>query len=112
MDIERKMVLGAIVMFMVCVVMGPCIYRSTEDSATITVDDKERVAGGNSSKYLVWTTQGEVFQVADSASYMSCNASDRYGRLKPGKTYKCKVAGWRWGCASMYRTIIEAEEVK
>jgi hypothetical protein len=105
-------VAAIIVILFVC--LGPCIYRASEDTVTITVTEKDRVTSraAESSQYLVWTTQGECFSVSDSVSYFSCNASDRYGRLKAGKTYRCTVAGWRFGCASMYRNIISFQEVK
>ena len=105
---------GVAIILAIVFVIGPCVYRGSEDTITITVQEKERVEGRSredGSKYLVWSTKGECFEVTDSWSYMNCRASDRYGRLRPGKTYRCKVAGWRIGCASSYRNIVEAREV-
>ena len=113
---DEKAKIGGVVLILAFVfVIGPCVYRGSEQTITITVDEKDRVAGqsrDDGAKYLVWSTQGECFEVSDTLSYMNCTASDRYGRLKPGKTYRCKVAGWRFGCASMYRNIVDAREVQ
>lgn len=115
-DDKVKAAMGGVgvIVVVLFVVLGPCIYRATEETVTITVSEKERVAARSSdesSKYLVSTTSGEVFCVSDSLAYMNCRASDRYFKLKPGRTYRCKVAGWRFGCTSSYRNIIEATEV-
>lgn len=115
-NVNAKLGGAGAILLLVFVFLGPCIYRSTAEEITITVAEKERVtqntSEGVSSKYIVSTKEGEVFEVTDSMSYMNCRASDRYFRLKPGRTYRCKVAGWRIGCASSYRNIIEAHEVE
>ena len=67
-------------------ILGPCIYRATGDEVTITVSERERVhnRSGEGARYLVWTEEGEVFQVSDSISYLTFRASDRYGKLIDG----------------------------
>lgn len=84
-----------------------------ESNVTITVKDKERVVGrdGEGSRYLIWA-EDETFENVDSLIKGKFNSSDLYGRLEEGKTYDCKVYGWRNGLFSWYRNIIECKEVE
>lgn len=78
--------------------------RHSAEYRTFTVRDKERV-GGDNGKYLVFTDRG-VFSVEDSVSFGTWNASDRYNGIEVGKTYTCRVAGWRVHFTSSYENII------
>ena len=93
---------------------GSCvgIYRSTATEGTITVTEKERVAGSETSQYLVWTEGGEVFKVGDSIPFWEWGASDRYGQLRAGATYEVTVAGWRIPWLSMYRNVVRLRRVE
>lgn len=77
---------------------------------TATVEDKERVCSGSgdsqSCKYLIFTDQG-TFENTDSLLTGKFDSSDVYGRIKEGRTYTFKVAGYRQGFLSMYPNIIE-----
>jgi hypothetical protein len=90
-------------------------YRSSLTPVEFTVDHRERVTSGSgenaSSYYLVWTQEGEVYKVTDTWSFLRWDASDRYGKLKEGKRFRAKVAGWRVGFLSWYRNVIELEEI-
>ena len=84
-----------------------------EETVSITIKDKERVVDrdGQGSRYLIWTDD-ETFENVDSLIKGKFNSSDLYGKLEAGKTYDCKVYGWRNGFFSMYRNIIECKEKK
>lgn len=84
-----------------------------ESNVTITVKDKERIVDrdGEGSRYLIWS-EDETFENVDSLIKGKFNSSDLYGRLEEGKTYDCKVYGWRNGFFSWYRNIIECKEVE
>ena len=85
------------------------IYRSTVEERTFTVKDKERIVKSESSYYLVWTEEGEVYKNDDSIAFLKFNSSDIYGQLEIGKTYTAKVAGWRIRILSMYENIIKID---
>lgn len=82
-----------------------------ESNVTITVKDKERIVDRDvqGSRYLIWSDD-ETFENVDSLIKGKFNSSDLYGRLEEGKTYDCKVYGWRNGFFSWYRNIIECKE--
>ena len=82
-----------------------------ESNITFTVKDKERVVDrdGQGSRYLIWSDD-ETFENVDSLIKGKFNSSDLYGELEVGKTYNCKVYGWRNGFFSWYRNIIECKE--
>lgn len=85
-----------------------------EETVTLTVKDKERVVdrGGDEARYLIWSEDGETFENVDTLIKGKFNSSDIYGQLERGKTYSCKVHGWRNGFFSMYRNIINCSEIK
>jgi len=105
---DKVVVVVIIVLLLALVWIGITCYRSTSEDVTITIKSKERVTGrgGDDSYYLVWT-HGETLCVKDSLSFTTWNASDTYGQLEIGKTYKVKVAGWRIPFFSMYRNVVE-----
>jgi len=80
------------------------------DHVDITIDDKDIKAHSEGSKYLVFT-DGEVFENTDSWLNGKFDSSDVYNNLDVGKTYHCKVVGWRIQIMSWYRNIITYEEV-
>lgn len=85
-----------------------------EETVEITLKSKERVVdrGGDGARYLIWSEDGETFENVDSLIKGKFNSSDIYGQLDTGKTYKCKVYGWRNGFFSMYRNIVSCIEKK
>lgn len=107
----------AVALIIGALIIGACIlggnyYR--EETVTITVKDKERVvdSGGGEARYLIWSEDGETFENTDTLIKGKFNSSDVYGQLERGKTYNCKVHGWRNGFFSMYRNIINCSEIK
>jgi hypothetical protein len=109
-DKERlaAFVFGAILLTVI--VSYPISYKTSATTAVITINDKERItqsAGeGVSSKYIVYTEEGEVFENTDSMLFGKFNSSDVYGKLRKGKRYRVSVAGWRVHWMSSYRNII------
>lgn len=87
-------------------------YKSSAETITITVSDKERIVTGTgdnlSSKFLVYTTN-EVFENTDSWLFWKFDSADVQNTLQPGETYTVTVAGWRIQFLSMYRNIVEVE---
>lgn len=81
-----------------------------ENTVRITVNDKERVQDGKTSKYLVYTDQ-EVFEDSDSLIKWKFDSSDVYAQLKKDCTYDATVIGWRVHPLSMYRNILDAQHV-
>lgn len=101
-----------IVIFVAVIVSFGVIHLTTEylkeSEIEITVKDKERVVYSKSSQYLVWT-ENEVFRNTDTLMKWKFNSSDLQGKLEKGKTYHCKVYGWRINFISTYRNLINCE---
>lgn len=87
----------------------PVAYRLSADELVIKVDKTEAVNTAKTRTYMAFTEDGSVFQIADSWSFWHFAASDVYGQMKPGQTYRVKIAGWRVPFLSWYRNIISAE---
>lgn len=91
----------------------PIYYvKGTEEQVTITIKKTERIVqrGGNDAKYLVFT-DSEVFEDTDSILNGKFNSSDLYGQLENGKTYNCKVYGYRMPFFSSYRNLVKCDPV-
>ena len=94
-------------------IIGICIevsYQTTRDTVAITVAEKSRGSEGSGSDYLVWSTDGECFEVDDAFWYGHFRASDVYGQIEEGETYTVFVIGKRRPFLSDYRRIIRIEE--
>jgi hypothetical protein len=84
---------------------------ATTDNVRITVKDKERVTNGDSSKYIVYG-DNETFENRDEWLRLKFNSSDVQGQLERGKTYACKVDGFRIPILSRHRNIISCQPVQ
>jgi hypothetical protein len=71
-----------------------------------TIKDKVVKVGSDSSRYLIFTEENEVFENTDSWLNGKYNSSDYYGSLSIGKSYNATVTGWRFPPLSWYRNII------
>lgn len=97
--------------FVVAFFAMPVISYATIDYEEITVEEKERVCSSdNECKYLIFTNKG-VFENTDSYLQFKFDSSDIYGALKPENTYKVKINGFRVPFLSMYKNILNVEEV-
>lgn len=115
-EVIKKILVLALIVFGSVVVVTALDRAENEKETnyeTITVKDKERIMDrdGLGSRYLVWS-EDETFENVDSMLFGKFNSSDLQGKLEIGKTYKCEVLGWRVQILSMYRNLIDCEEVK
>jgi hypothetical protein len=68
--------------------------------------------GSDSQDYLFSDTEGNVLSVQDEFWYGCWNASDRWVRLEPGKTYRMRIVGWRIHFWSMYPNVLSLYEIE
>ncbi len=103
----------------IVVIVGLAFFKyqstyGTIENVDVVVTDKERVTTGSgdsiSSKYLIYT-DGETFENTDNLFYGTFNSSDFYGRIQRNHRYRLTVCGWRVPWLSMYRNIVEMQEV-
>lgn len=103
--------IGAIAALILLAGLGGCsalAHATTKASVQAVVTDKERIARGNSSKYLIFTDR-ETFENTDSLLAGKFDSSDIYGRIQPGQVCNFRVVGWRIPFLSTYRNILSAE---
>lgn len=81
-------------------------YSSVDTIENVTIESKERVQNGESSKYMIFTDK-EVFENTDSLMHLKWNSSDVYRDLKPGAVCDLTVNWFRVPFLSMYRNILE-----
>ena len=102
-----------VVALVLIAIIFDCIrVYGTQEEVTFTVSEKSVKRYDDDDKYLVFTEEGEVFQVTDEFLLLHFNASDLYGQLKDGGTYTVIVCSWRIPFFSKYRNIIEIKEKK
>jgi hypothetical protein len=99
----------------VTVVVGTCsVPYWTKSRIIATVEKTERVnssSGENSKSYYLVFTDQETLKNTDTLFYLKFNSSDLYGQIKDGETYEFTVYGFRIPFFSMYRNIVDFEEV-
>lgn len=90
-----------------------------QSDATCKVTDKDRSTSsdknGSKSVFRVYTegpSECTTFGLADNVLAGNFNASDMYGRIKVGSTYKFHLAGVRNGLFSSFPEITRMDEVK
>lgn len=99
-----------VVAFFGYLVVYPIAYGASAGSATITVTRVERVAESTGARYMIYTSD-EQFENTDSVVFWKWNSADVYQSIEEGKTYRVRVAGWRIPILSMFRNVLEVEEV-
>lgn len=115
MDTNAK--LGGCVAIFVIIILIVMIFGELINAChnvhnqTFTITDKQAVASGKSSKYLVFNDK-TTYEVADTWLHWRWDSSDVYGKLKVGKTYTATLQGWRIPFFSMYPNIIDPVEVE
>ena len=89
-------------------------YFLSAEQITLTVQNKDTAEMHNSrryssreTKFLVHTTDKEVFEVSTSYLFLEFRPVERYYALETGKTYRVIVAGWRIPFLNQYRNIVE-----
>lgn len=113
-DIEDFMGIAAILftLFICLLVVGliaySMIYAITTGEETITIKDKWEKYSGGDAKYLLSTTNGQVFQITDTVVKWRFDSSNLYARIDVGDTCKIQTQGWRFPLLSDYKNILEA----
>jgi hypothetical protein len=116
MDLEDlfipALIIGMVGVFiLVACLIGFGVYADLQIShGTITVVEKIG-AHGESGQYLIIASDDQVYTVADNLFQWKFDASDRYAALKVGKTYTVTFSGFRNHFLSMYKNILEFQEV-
>lgn len=116
---ENIKVISTLVLF-VLVILGilaiPIIKSTNHHQQTLTVIEKERVAKGEDSKYLIFCEDelGQVVVLENTDSFWNgkFNSSNIYGQLEVGKTYQFDLVGHRVQLLSWYENILYAKEVE
>jgi len=108
--------IGALIAVVIVAVLALCAWgfyttQLKQSDVTITVQSKERIAEEGGGKYLVFTTDDEAYQVTDNILFGKTDSSNRYAALDEGVTYDCTAVGVRFSLFSMYKNLIDCEEV-
>jgi len=107
--VEFSVVITIIVIFfLLCFGIYKFAYAMTSGEESITVKEKWVKYHGDDAKYLVSSTDGEVFEITDSFFRWRFDSSDLYADLEPGMTCSIQTQGWRFPFFSDYKNIIEA----
>jgi len=101
-----------IVLFFVVIIGGgfiySVVYAFTINYETIIIEDKWTKYKGQDAKYLVSSTDGQVFEITDSWTQWRFDSSNTYAKLKQNQTCSIKTQGFRFGFFSDYKNIIHA----
>ena len=84
-------------------------YAFTSGYETITIKEKWVKYHGNDAKYLVSSTNGQVFQITDTWVKWRWNSSNLYADLQPNQVCRIETQGWRFPFLSDYKNIITAD---
>lgn len=85
------------------------IYAITINYETITIKEKWIKYQGDDAKYLISSTNGQVFQITDTIIKWRWDSSNLYADLEEGDTCKIKSQGWRFPLFSDYKNILETD---
>lgn len=113
--INKKVQTGSIILsiIIIAIIIGYFIYSLLyafhSGSETITIKDKWVKQNRDSGKYLISSTDGQVFEITDSIIKGRFDSSNLYAELQPGQTCNIETQGWRFGFHSDYKNIIKAE---
>lgn len=100
---------AAILLLLFAVVGYELGYALTDGEEKITVKEKWEKRSGDTSKYLVSSTNGQVFQITDTFIKWGFDSSNLYADLSAGDRCKIKTQGWRFPFLSDYKNILEAD---
>jgi len=90
------------------------IYPLTDsqEGVIVTVHEKWVKSQGKGMIYLFSDSFGNVYSIEDSWIKQEFDASDRYAKIQPGKTYRIDTFGKRLHIPTNYPNAIHIEEVK
>lgn len=110
-----KIVLGIMIAIIIISIGADIFFDTIKDTATITIEEKERINYNGSGYYLIFGVDENgndvVFKNGDSVMYWKWNSSDIQSALKEGKTYEVTLAGVRIPFLSAYQNIIDYKEI-
>lgn len=89
------------------IIGGAVVEFGTQTTATFTIKNLDDQSTGNSHKYLIFTTQGEVFENTDAWFHGKTDSSNLQNWFTPGDTYRCPVYGVRNTLISSYRDVLD-----
>ncbi len=84
-------------------------YAFTSGNETITIKEKWVKYKNQDAKYLVSSTDDQVFQITDTWVRWRFDSSNLYAKLEVNNTYHIKTQGWRFPLLSDYKNILEAD---
>lgn len=86
------------------------MYTLTTGSEIITIKEKWVEYHGDDAKYLVSSTDGQVFEITDAFIRWRWrwNSSELYDLLDENQTCQIKTQGWEFSLFSDYKFILEA----
>lgn len=79
----------------------------TEHNVTFTVKSLDDQSHGSTHKYLVFATDGSVYENTDSWFHGKTDSSNVQGMFTVGDTYTCPVYGYRITLFSSYQDILD-----
>ena len=99
---------GVVLLAFLIVVIGAGVFipLATHHEVTLVVRDKERIAGANSGRYLIFA-EDKVYENVDSLLNGKWDSSDLYNNIEIGATYQCEAIGWRIPFFSMYENLLD-----
>lgn len=84
-------------------------YALTSGDETITIKEKWVKYKNNDAKYLISSTNDQVFQITDTWIRWRFDSSNLYAKLEVNQTCHIKTQGWRFPFFSDYKNILEAD---
>jgi hypothetical protein len=99
--------LVAIVVIVICAVLGWHMEYGTQRDVTFTVKQLDDQASGSSHKYLVFTRAGHVMENTDAWLHGKMDSSNVQALFSQGKTYTCPIYGFRFFLFSSYPDILD-----
>jgi hypothetical protein len=110
-------VAGFVLLIVALFTAGIVVEHMTLKTVTFTVSDKAVTvdcssSGHNSScdhTYMIYGTNGQVYEDTDTISFLKFNSSNIYGQLQRGHTYTCRVTGFRIPLLSTQQNIIDCK---
>lgn len=79
----------------------------TQHEVIFTVKSLDDQASSSGHKYLVFTTDGRVFENTDAWLHGKTDSSNIQAWLTAGHTYRCPVYGFRIFLTSSYQDILD-----
>ena len=111
MEAKTKIGIGLVVFLLSATLTYGVLYRASENTKQITVDEKWVKYHNDDAKYLFSDTEGNVYSIEDTPWLWSWNSSDRYALIKANTTYEITTYGWRIPFLSCYPNAVYIKEV-